>query len=268
MADRHDEMRPLQSPYLDAFARAIEPGPGDAARVRRSLQRRLAAAAAQAPAVTRPRAAAAVVMVVKSTALSIGIAATALGSLHLAVRAWTPAPATLPAAPQPTPPPAAAAPRHAPAVAPVAAPIAAPAPVLPAPAAPAAAAPSRRVAAIRATAPAGAAATSAAAADDLRAELELIEPARTALARGDDRGARPWLERHAREHTAGVLQIERDGWLVVLDCRAGRSDAADRGRRFVLAHPRNGLRDDIITACALDREFGTDRATDSTPATE
>jgi hypothetical protein len=125
-----------------------------------------------------------------------------------------------------------------------------------------------RVAAIRATAPAGAAATSAAAADDLRAELELIEPARTALARGDDRGARPWLERHAREHTAGVLQIERDGWLVVLDCRAGRSDAADRGRRFVLAHPRNGLRDDIITACALDREFGTDRATDSTPATE
>ncbi|MBX7077681.1 MAG: hypothetical protein K1X88_00755 [Nannocystaceae bacterium] len=272
MVDRDDEVRPLRSPYWDAYARAIEPDASDAARVQRALQRRLAARAREqeAPAPQQPRAAAAFVLLLKSTALSVGIAATALGGLAVAARTWAPVPATLPATP--------AAARASADAAPSVAPVPATPPITTAPVTAAEPVPQTIPVATPASAPRRTSepraerttevATTPAADDALRAELELIERARAALGRGDETDARRSLERHAREHSRGVLQIERDGWLAVLDCRDGRSDAITRGRSFVATHPRSGLRDDVITACALDRNPGTNVATDSAATTE
>ncbi len=80
--------------YWDDYLRAIEPDAGASRRVRRSLDRALVdrrrAAPVEAPAQPMPRAAAAF-FVIKSSALSVGLALATLGGLHVGARALAPA---------------------------------------------------------------------------------------------------------------------------------------------------------------------------------
>jgi hypothetical protein len=110
-------------------------------------------------------------------------------------------------------------------------------PTEPAPREPASRAPAPTETASRETAPTEAAPTEAAPASDiapviappadpLDRELELLDEADRALARGDASGALRTLETHAREHPTGALAAEREVRRVLALCAAGRTDEA------------------------------------------
>lgn len=110
-------------------------------------------------------------------------------------------------------------------------------PTEPAPREPAPREPAPTETASRETAPTEAAPTEAAPASDiapviappadpLDRELELLDEADRALARGDASGALRTLETHAREHPTGALVAEREVRRVLALCAAGRTDEA------------------------------------------
>jgi hypothetical protein len=72
----------------------------------------------------------------------------------------------------------------------------------------------------------------------LEQERQLLEPARTALARGMTARALELLERHEREFASGLLAEERDALFVQALSVAGQaSDAQTRASRFRTAYP-------------------------------
>lgn len=257
--------------YWEAFARSLTPTAADAARVREGLQRRLAqlrpvedapAIATPEPAAReRPRAAAAAVVFAKSTALSVGIAVTALGGLHLGARALAPTPAELPttsssvasdAAPE-------TASRHGggtttPASTPTAAPtsttIVAPEP---APQSTTTARASTTASPRSGTRTTGsdtpAHEPALAPADALRQELALIRRAREAIAAGRHADADAALAEHARSFPAGALAPERAAYEAIVACHLHRGDATSRAREFARAHPTATLLGEVKAAC-------------------
>jgi|LNFM01.1.fsa_nt_gb hypothetical protein len=252
--------------YWDDYLRAIEPDAGASRRVRRSLDRALVdrrrAAPVEAPAQPMPRAAAAF-FVIKSSALSVGLALATLGGLHVGARALAPAelPTVEPRAPvepisahEPIATPEARRPAASLERPSIAAP-------LPADAAPAIA-PVRRATTRADAKPNAAPAESTPAAspplDALRAELALMDRAKAALAAGDDARALSLLAEHAERFPAGSMIEERRGWMVIAGCREGAATARSLAESFAREYPRSVLLDDIHHACS--RHSSTDSA--------
>ena len=260
MTREHDAAR-QQEVYWEAFARSLSPTAADAERVRAGLLRRLAQVrpVAQEPAAAppreAPRAAAAVVLFAKSAAISVGLAVTALGGLHLGARALSPTPAELPT-------PVAAATDVPRATAPVASrrvvepPTAASSPAL-APTTPMPASDptptvrtSARPSSSTSAPPRSEAVPSAMApADALRQELALVRSAREAIAAGRHADADAPLARHAQQFPDGALAPECEAYRAIVACRLGRPDASTRARAFAQAHPTASLLGEVNAAC-------------------
>lgn len=262
--------------YWEDYLREIGPDARASVRVRRGLDRALAerrrVAPTDAPAQPMPRAAAAFFLL-KSSALSVGLAIATLGGLHVGARAL--APAELPpvaervaAAPSsatqeprataelrrsPAPPelppvePApseASAPTVAPARAPTRAPIEAP----------------RHASAPPSTAPTPA--PPPVAPDDLRAELALMDRAKTALAAGDDAQVLRLVKEHAERFPTGSMIEERRGWTVIARCRSGAAASRSIAESFARDYPRSVLLDDIHHACSQHSSTDSPRASE------
>jgi hypothetical protein len=261
MTREHDAAR-QQEVYWEAFARSLSPTAADAERVRAGLLRRLAQVrpVAQEPAAAppreAPRAAAAVVLFAKSAAISVGLAVTALGGLHLGARALSPTPAELPTrvatatevprgdAPVPSrrivePPAPATSPSLAP-VTPTLAPQATPTTRTTARAPGSTSAPSRGGETI---------AAAMAPADALQQELALVRSAREAIAAGRHADADAPLARHAQQFPDGALAPEREAYRAIVACRLGRGDASKWARAFAQAHPTASLLGEVNAAC-------------------
>jgi hypothetical protein len=88
------------------------------------------------------------------------------------------------------------------------------------------------------------------AAPDLAAEAELLAQARAALDAGDPDGALRLTARHAAEHPAGQLAIERDAVAVLAACAGRRPTAGQGARRFLDAHPRQAAAASVRSRCA------------------
>ena len=224
-----------------AFARSIAPDDGAEARVLQRVRTRTKAAADDeddASPSQHARRAAAAVLVVKSSAISVGIAGTALLSIKLIVAAVTPAAA--PVVPTTNPPaveaPQPVASRSDRSARPVAAPIAAP--VLAEPSPPTALVPAkpRRVA-------------SASAPDLLQAEIDLGERMRAAVQAKEYSRALELVEQHRREFPRGALAEERLAFAVIIACKLGRADARDEARNFIDAHPHSLQLASVRAAC-------------------
>lgn len=85
----------------------------------------------------------------------------------------------------------------------------------------------------------------------LLAETRLLESARSALGRGDARGALSFLEQHEREFPSGVLVEERIAAKVFALCGLGRrADAARVAADLLRRAPASPLRARILDSCA------------------
>lgn len=260
--------------YWDDYLREIGPDARASMRVRRGLDRALVerrrTAPTDAPAQPMPRAAAAF-FVIKSSALSVGLALATLGGLHVGARAL--APAELPTVePRAALEPIAA---HEPIATPEARRPAASlerpsiAPPAPADAAPAIA-PVRR-ATIGATtrggakpsaAPAESTPVTSAPLDALRAELALMDRVKAALAHGDDAQALSLLAEHAERFPTGSMIEERRGWTVIARCRSGAATSRSIAESFARDYPRSMLLDDIHHACSQHSSTDSSRASE------
>ena len=80
--------------------------------------------------------------------------------------------------------------------------------------------------------------TEASRASAVRDELDLVDPARQALANGDPGAAIRLADEHARRFPAGVFGLERDVIRIDALSRAGRAaEATARAREFLEQHP-------------------------------
>jgi hypothetical protein len=240
--------RDLAQRYWDAYEASLEPPRGSAARNLTRIQQRIGAAEAVEdglpPAAAPPRqVAAGMVVLGKSIAVSVGIATATLLSIKLAVVGWSqlaggvPAPAE-PAAERSGTQVRAAAPKGADEPPPAAAePEAAVDPAEPATGdAPRSTEPSRR-------------GQAPAIADRLRAEVALMDRARTALERDDAAALWRLTSEHARRFPVGALVEEREAWQAIAACRRGHARAAAHAARFLRAYPRSAQADKVRRAC-------------------
>ncbi len=257
MSDHEDEL--IEAGWRD-YASAIAPPQDAAARVRARVDRTLAtrgdatAAAEPRAAAAMPRAAAAV-LVLKSSALSLGIAFAALGTLHVGAKVLADPPAEPPTIAAAHEEPVEEAAPAAPAVVPVASPSAVPvAADTPAPVAATVTPTPPRRSEPGARAP-------VAPPDDLAAELASFEDARTAMQRGEHERALALLEAHARSYPKGTFAEERDAYATMCRCALGRGDRAAGIARFDAAHPGSSHRDRVSRACG-------DSSTDRSPPSE
>jgi hypothetical protein len=98
--------------------------------------------------------------------------------------------------------------------------------------------------------------------DDLRAELALMDRAKTALATGDDAQVLRLVNEHAERFPEGSMVEERRGWTVIARCRSGAATSRSIAESFARDYPRSVLLDDIHHACSQHS------ATDSPPPSE
>lgn len=89
---------------------------------------------------------------------------------------------------------------------------------------------------------------------DLAAEAELVAQARAALERGDTDRALVLTARHAAQHPAGQLSVEREAIAVVAACVADKPTAADGARRFLASHPRQAAAASVRARCVSELE--------------
>lgn len=230
------------------YEAAIAAPPDAAARVRARLDRRLAAREHIVADGDRAQAskAAAAILVLKSSAISVAIAAATLAGLHVGARAIAP----------PAEPPAVVAPSHDDSAAP------------PLPATPVAIAPATSVApvitspdpvpVVEPVAPVRRGAPEAARADRLAEELALVDPARAALARGDHANALRLFGEHAQRFPNGALAPERDAYSAIARCQDGARDRKSLLAAFARAHVGSSLLDRVRDAC---RDSSTDSRT-------
>lgn len=279
--------------YWDDYLREIGPDARASMRVRRGLDRALVErrrmAPTDAPAQPVPRAAAAF-FVIKSSALSVGLALATLGGLHVGARAL--APAELPAIAAPAgaapsiatqDPHATAVPRRSPelpsiepapsevavpAIAPMRAPVRAPSDAprrtstTPSPA-PTPVPPAVAPDALRAElALPDALRAELALPDALRAELALMDRAKAALAAGDDAQLLRLVGEHAERFPAGSMIEERRGWTVIARCRIGAATSRSIAESFARDYPRSVLLDDIHHACSQHSSTDSSRASE------
>lgn len=259
--------------YWEDYLREIGPDARASMRVRRGLDRALVerrrTAPTDAPAQPVPRAAAAF-FVIKSSALSVGLALATLGGLHVGARAL--APAELPAIAAPAgaapsiatqDPQATAVPRRSPelpsigpapsevgvpTIAPTQAPMRAPSE-----------APRRTN---TKPSPAPTPVPPAIAPDALRAELALMDRAKAALAAGDDAQLLRLVGEHAERFPAGSMIEERRGWTVIARCRSGAATSRSIAESFARDYPRSVLLDDIHHACSQHSSTDSSRASE------
>lgn len=245
MSDRDAEM-PEPSAQAEAawhaFARAIEPDDDAQARVLERVRARVSARADvddDAPGPRMPKAAA-VVLVLKSSAISVGLAGGTLLSIKLMAAALQPS--------APPAPPAPIASVDAPAVVPAPAPARAPAPapqaIVPAPVVePPAIAPTVQRP-TRTPAP-----TTASAEDRLQAEIELMGKVRAAVQADEHARALELIAAHRTRFPAGAFAEEREAFAAIASCRSKAANGAALARAFAAAHPRSVQLAAVRAAC-------------------
>lgn len=86
-------------------------------------------------------------------------------------------------------------------------------------------------------------------ADALRAELELMRRAESALQAGQETQLLRILEQHRVEHRQGAMVEEREAWTAVGACRLQRADARRLVEAFVRRFPRSAQRPAVARAC-------------------
>jgi type IV secretory pathway VirB10-like protein len=87
--------------------------------------------------------------------------------------------------------------------------------------------------------------------DDFERELDLLDKAKKAAAKGQQDEAIRLLRQHAKEFKTGVLAAERDAALVVAWCTKGDAGQAERAaKRFVKRHPGSHLGERVRRSCA------------------
>lgn len=238
-----------------AFADALEPDDRAQARVLQRLRARATERVDAAGEGTRRIAAS--LFVIKSSALSVGIATGALLAIKVAVvsvQALGRPQASVEPPPVIEPAKASeAAPRRASAPATNVAPPSAPAAIAGSPPAVSPTAPSRRVATPAVSPPA-----SLPAADALRAELALMEQARTAVQAHEHARAHQLLVDHATRFPSGAMSEERHAWLAIIACERGDADAHDRAQRFATTHPKSTQLSAVRSACHSNATSPTD----------
>ncbi|MCX4247614.1 hypothetical protein [Paraliomyxa miuraensis] len=237
--------------YWEAYEATLEPPPERAARNLARIRERIAAGervddepwSSDRDARhdrTRRSAAAGLLVLGKPAAISVGLGVGTLLMIKLAVTAWVglgPPPATEPAAAS-----SHASKAEPPTLAPAAEP--ASAGVSDAPPSPTWA---PEVETSLAPSPPH---TSARPVEDrLRAEVALMDRARTALERDDARVLWRLLDEHERRFPRGALVEERSAWRAVAACRLHHADAAARAGRFVREHPGSAQVAKVRQAC-------------------
>ncbi|HET6585563.1 MAG TPA: hypothetical protein VFG69_19020 [Nannocystaceae bacterium] len=251
MSDRDPEqLSPAAEAAWRAFAGSISPDDGAQARVLQRVRAR-----AQAPRRSPPiddgdedatgsqtaRRAAAAVLVVKSSAISVGLAGGALLSIKLIAAAVHPTPTpAVPTVEIPEPPsrqpraaePSTRAPVPAKTEAPIEPPTTAPPVQSPAVAA--------HPVATRA---------SASSEDRLQAEIDLIGRARDALHAGDTARVLELVETHRADFPAGAFVEEREAFHAIAACRSGVANGPTLAQRFATARPRSSQLAAVRAAC-------------------
>jgi len=256
VSDRDDRMSAAAEAAWRAFADGLEPDDDAERRVLQRVHARTRPVGRDdEPALLpeRARRAAAAVFVVKSSAISVGLATGTLLAIKLAVVGVQ----VISAPSAPIDPPAVAAPeskpvRRADATPPVVVPPAIVSPPSSAsppeslvqtpsavpPALPDRASPRPR---IEPSAPAPSAA------DLLRAELELMEQARVAVRGHQHARALELLEAHASRFPNGAMLEERLAWLAIVSCERG--DGRDRADEFASSYPKSARLAAVRAAC-------------------
>lgn len=241
------------APYWDDYMHEIGPDPRAASRVRGrlddALRRRGTVASNDAPPQPVQRAAA-VIFMIKSSAISVGIAMAGLGGLHLGARAITPA--ELPPVAHVVEPAADVAPEAPRAPEAVTQPVPQPSTTAGEPVDPplVVVTPTRAPRSpVAATAPAPVPPPTSAV-DTLRAEIELMDRAKSALAAGDDGRVLVLLAEHGERFAKGSMIEERRGWTAIARCRRHAADARALADAFTRDYPRSALLDDLEHACS------------------
>jgi hypothetical protein len=253
VSEQHERLPELSrdaAAAWQAFERSIAPDEDAPARVLERVRARTNAAWHTEPderedAPSEPqgaRRAAAAVLVMKSAAISVGIAGTALLSIKLVVAAVQPP--TTPRAPSPVVVPAVATdavdPPAQPRTRPIATPIESQTVPVQAPTS------LRGAGKPRLAAPAPAAAVTP---DLLRAEIELMEAVRAAVRTGKYVRAIDLLETHRADFPNGTLVEERLAFHAIASCGLSRADGSERARAFAKSHPRSAQLAAVRAAC-------------------
>lgn len=227
-----------------AFARSIAPDDDAQARVLQRVRARVEGREARddddVPAEPQMRRAAAVVLVLKSSAISVGLAGGTLLSIKLIAAALQPSAPPAPPAPVAVVEAPAVVPTHAPARAPAPAPRAiAPAPVVEPPSI----APVVQRA-TRTTVP-----TTPRPEDLLQAEIELMGKVRAAVQANEHARALELLATHRTRFPAGAFAEERDAFAAIAACRSKEANGPALARAFAAAHPRSVQLAAVRAAC-------------------